>query len=90
MLELAADLVKEALADHFERQEAGEVFGLRYESYNPSDETLEKVEALQRALVERRLASARSERIRKLENVTGRTPEETALYLAKAKELRRG
>lgn len=88
-LDTAADIV-EALPDNFfVTEEATDWFGLGGGGkYNQSDEPLDAARKLVAAIVARRERGETLDRIRRLENVTGRTPQEARAYMAKAEELR--
>jgi hypothetical protein len=95
--------VVEALPDHyFQTEELQDYFGLMDEmkerlgddwdpgpnTYNVSDDLLEKARALVAAIEKRREHEKILRRIRALENTTGRTPEEAEQYKAAAAKLR--
>lgn len=90
-LEAAEVIIEKLPDDWFEEFEVEDVLGLGVggQRGNLSDEYVEAVNKLSALLVQRRAAGQRKRRIRALENVEGRTPEEAALYQAKAEQLRR-
>lgn len=97
MLDAAHDIVEALPDDCFETNPVEDVFGLRAVlgdflsgKYNPSDQSLEDAQKIVASLIRRRGQADVDRRIRALENVEGRTPEEAASYLQKAEELRRG
>jgi hypothetical protein len=88
MLDAAETIIERLPDDYFEISPAGEsIFGW-VGAYNLSDDTVERVEKISAALTSRRKTASKAARIAKLEAVDGRTPEEAAMYLSKAAELR--
>lgn len=88
-LDLARAIIKKLPDDFFEETEFEAFFGLPGGRVNPSDDVAERVEKLTTTLKERRVRGKAQRRIRLLENVEGRTPEEAAAYQEKADQLRR-
>jgi len=90
-IQTAIDIVEELPDDYFETTMMPDRFGLNDGAdvaFNMSDEPVELTEKLVTALGERRKREKALRRIRQLEEVVGRSPEEAALYLAKAAEMR--
>lgn len=91
-LATAADIVEALPDDFFESEQATDWLGLGLDvnelKYNSSDPPLEAAMKVVAAIKERRARGEALDTIRRLENVTGRTPEEAASYLAKAAELK--
>jgi hypothetical protein len=80
--------IEEAIQDHFG---IGKVLGFEDDGddYNESDAPYEKAKKLVAAIEARRKRNDDLRRLRALENVTGREPEEAPQYLAYAAELRK-
>ncbi len=79
LLDAAAAIVKRGIPDDYFDKTDG---------YNLSDDMLERARKVVAAIEDRRVEASDEARIRALENVQGRTPEEAAAYLAKAAEMR--
>lgn len=89
-VDTAKDIVEHLPDDFFETREIPDLFGLTGGTFkhNVSDASLEKAEALVAAIKARRSRGDRLELIRKLENTTGRTEQEAAMYRDRAAQLR--
>src|SRR5882762_6145733 len=94
-IQTATDIVRALPNDFFESTETPDYFGMRAvlgdwrSKSSLSDEPYEATQKLLRAFEERRKGAQRAALIARLEDTTGRTPEEAALYQAKADKLRR-
>lgn len=87
-LATAVDVVEALPDDFFEDVPAGDSMLGSLDGFNLSDGPMEAAEKVVAALQARRAALATTRLIAKLENTRGRSPEEAAVYLAKAEELR--
>lgn len=96
MIDTATEIVEHLPDEFFESSPVGDWFGLTtalggdpHHLHNSSDEPLEKARKLIAMFESRREREKVLHRIRRLENVDGREPEEANTFLAKASELRR-
>lgn len=87
-LEAALEVAHALPDDFFEDVPAGDSMFGSLNAFNISDGPMEMAEKVVAALQARRTTLAATRLIAKLENTTGRTPEEAAAYRAKATELR--
>lgn len=94
---VATEIVESLGDDFFEQEVTPDFFGLmdkfgldKNEKSSLSDEPYEAAQKLLTLFEARRGRTAVLGRIRLLESVEGRTPEEAEAYLAKARELRAG
>jgi hypothetical protein len=85
---LALDITEKLPDDFFASRDVDDFFGLGGGRINLSDTPFERAEKLMAALQKRRRQAGKLRRIKLLENVTGRTPEEAEAFRAKAAELR--
>lgn len=89
LLDVALAVVEDGLPDrYFETIPAHDSRFGHVDAYCYADEAIENAAKIVAALKHRRSSGLQAERIAKLENVEGRSPEEAALYLAKAAQLR--
>lgn len=87
-LDTALEIVRALPDDFFEERAGGAMFGIEFGAHNLSDAPADKARALLDVIEKRRGAMGKLRRIRALEDTTGRTEEEAAMYRAKAAELR--
>lgn len=95
-IQTATEIIERLPEDFFQSEEVVDYFGLRAAIFpggllgkmNSSDAPLEAARALVTMIEKRRERGDAMEKIRRLEAVEGRTPEEAEVYLAKARELR--
>lgn len=88
-IETATEIVEALPEDFFEMVPAGNFLGFSIDAHTPSDEVFEKAQKLLNTFIERRKRGVVLATIAKLEDTTGRLPEEAAAYKAKAAELRK-
>lgn len=96
-IDSATEIVDHLPDDYFDEQTGGDAFGILAAlgadtsyTYTLADDLADSAQKLVAALDKRASDAKRRRRIKRLENVKGRTPGEAASYLAKAEELRRG
>lgn len=85
-LEVALEIARKMPADYFAEQD--DYFAGRSFTFNQSDDAEERVKKLAALFEKRRGGSKLFVRIKKLETMHGRTPQEAELFTAKAAELR--